>query len=65
MKAIEGFYQNVYDEVYGAVENALIKLQEQYGIEDGDCEPLLAMRYDREVEDLVETCRMILERQMV
>lgn len=60
----EKFYQNVYDEISGAVENALIKMQEEYGIETGDCEPLLAHQYDTELEDLVETVRMILERQM-
>ena len=64
MKARHDFYQHVYDEISGAVENALIKLQEQYGITDGDCEPLLAHQYDTELEDLAETVRMILERQM-
>lgn len=58
------FYQDVFEEVEDAVNNSIIKLQQKYGIDNGDCEPMLSLKYDEDLDGLVETIRMILERQM-
>ena len=57
------FYQRVYEEIESAMTDVLISLQEENGIEDGGCDPLVAHQYDEALEDMAEAVRILLENQ--
>jgi len=58
------FYQRVYDVVEEKLTEALIILQEENGIEDGGCDPLVSHQYDEALEDMAEAVRLVIENQM-
>lgn len=57
------FYQRAYDVVEEKLTEALIILQEENGITDGGCDPLVEHQYTEELEDMVEAVRILLENQ--
>ena len=59
------FYQRAYDVVAEKLTDALIILQEENGITDGGCDPLVAHQYDEALEDMAEAVRLVLENQMI
>ena len=59
------FYQRAYDVVAEKLTEALIILQEENGITDGGCDPLVAHQYDEALEDMAEAVRLVLENQMI
>ena len=61
----EDFYQRVYDVVEEKLTEAVIILQEENGITDGGCDPLVAHQYDEALEDMAEAVRLVLENQMI
>jgi hypothetical protein len=58
------FYQRVYEEIESAMADVLISLQEECGITDGGCDPLVSHQYDEALEDMVEAVRILLENQL-
>lgn len=56
-------YQHVYDVVEEKLTEAVITLQERYGITDGGCDPLVSHQYDEALEDMAEAVRILLENQ--
>ena len=50
-------------QVESAMTDVLISLQEENGIEDGGCDPLVAHQYDEALEDMAEAVRILLENQ--
>lgn len=57
------FYQHVYDVVEEKLTEAVIALQEHYGITDGGCDPLVSHQYDEALEDMAEAVRILIEHQ--
>lgn len=57
------FYQHVYDVVEEKITEAVLALQEENGITDGGCDPLVALQYDEALEDMAEAVRMVIESQ--
>lgn len=60
---MKDFYQRVYEKIESAMTDAIISLQEENGITDGGCDPLVANQYDEALEDMVEAVRILLENQ--
>ena len=60
---MKDFYQRVYEKIESAMTDVLISLQEECGIEDGGCDPLVAHHYDEALEDMAEAVRILLENQ--
>ena len=61
---MKDFYQRVYEKIESAMTDVLISLQEENGIEDGGCDPLVAHQYDEALEDMAEAVRILLENQL-
>lgn len=59
----EDFYQRAYEAVESAMTDVLISLQEECGIEDGGCDPLVSHQYDEALEDMAAAVRILLENQ--
>jgi len=60
---MKDFYQRVYEKIESAMTDVLISLQEECGIEDGGCDPLISHQYDEALEDMAEAVRILLENQ--
>lgn len=60
---MKDFYQRVYEKIESAMTDVLISLQEENGIEDGGCDPLVSHQYDEALEDMAEAVRILLENQ--
>lgn len=56
-------YQKIYDLVEQKLNEALVELQEEYGINDGGCDPLVSLQYDEALEDMAEAVRIVIENQ--
>ena len=57
------YYQRAYDVVAEKLTEALIILQEENGITDGGCDPLVELQYEEAVGDMAEAVRILLENQ--